>query len=120
MTGRYNEALSTINEINIKKERKLLFNTFDQVFISIFPNFVEVLNSMLLPNDQIWPKSPDFLNTELRIFALIRLGITDTESIATILEYSVNTIYIYKMRIKAKSTLSAEAFDHAIMNVKAV
>ncbi|AZI26340.1 hypothetical protein EA772_13675 [Pedobacter sp. G11] len=120
MTGRYKDALDTLNEINIKKERKLLFNTFDQVFISIFPNFVEVLNSMLPPNDRIWPKSPELLTTELRIFALIRLGITDTDSIAKILEYSVNTIYIYKMRIKAKSTLSAEAFDHAIMNVKAV
>ncbi|RZJ85642.1 MAG: hypothetical protein EOO20_19920 [Chryseobacterium sp.] len=120
MTGRYNEALSSLNEINIKKERQLLFNTFDEVFISIFPNFINVLNSMLSPQDQIWPKQPELLNTELRIFALIRLGITDTQAIATILEYSVNTIYIYKMRIKAKALVSAEVFDRTVMNVKAI
>lgn len=120
MTGRYSEALSSLNEINIKKERQLLFNTFDEVFISIFPNFIKVLNSMLSPKDQIWPKQPELLNTELRIFALIRLGITDTQAIATILEYSVNTIYIYKMRIKAKALVSAEVFDSTVMNVKAI
>ncbi len=75
---------------------------------------------MLSPQDQIWPKQPELLNTELRIFALIRLGITDTQAIATILEYSVNTIYIYKMRIKAKALVSAEVFDRTVMNVKAI
>ncbi|WP_051666114.1 DUF6377 domain-containing protein [Pedobacter sp. R20-19] len=120
MTGRYQEALHSLNEINIKKEREVLFNTFDQVFISIFPNFVAVLNAMLAPQDQIWPKHQQLLNTELRIFALIRLGITDLQAIATILEYSVNTIYIYKMRIKAKALVSGEEFDQVVMDVKAI
>lgn len=88
--------------------------------MSIFPNFITVFNSLLNEEDQIWPKAPELLNTDLRIFALIRLGISDNEAIATILEYSVNTIYVYKMRIKAKANVPGDEFDRIIMLVKAV
>ncbi|MDQ0967897.1 DNA-binding CsgD family transcriptional regulator [Flavobacterium sp. W4I14] len=88
--------------------------------MSIFPNFITVFNSLLNEEDQVWPKAPELLNTGLRIFALIRLGISDNEAIATILEYSVNTIYVYKMRIKAKANVSGDEFDRIIMSVKAV
>jgi hypothetical protein len=60
------------------------------------------------------------LNTDLRIFALVRLGIIDTEKSAHILEYSVNTIYNYKARTKAKSLISNDEFEHAIMEIKAL
>lgn len=59
------------------------------------------------------------LNTDLRIFALIRMGIDDNETIAKILEYSVNTIYVYKMRVKAKAK-NPEQFEQCIMDIKAV
>ncbi|RDC56979.1 tetratricopeptide repeat protein [Pedobacter chinensis] len=120
LAKRFGEILPSLNDIDIKKEREVLFNTFDSVFMSIFPNFIEVFNSLLNKEDQIWPKHPELLNTDLRIFALIRLGINDIQTIATILEYSVNTIYVYKMRIKAKALVSGEEFDTAIMSVKAV
>jgi len=120
LAKRYGEILPSLQEINIKNEREVLFNTFDSVFISIFPNFIEVFNSLLNKEDQIWPKHPDFLNTDLRIFALMRLGIHDVKSIAAILEYSANTIYVYKMRIKARALVSGDEFDRIVMSVKAV
>ncbi len=119
-TKKYDEILSTINEINIKKERETLFRMFDQIFLRIFPNFVTVFNSLLREEDQIWPKDHEVLNTDLRIFALMRLGINNNQAVANILEYSVNTIYVYKMRIKAKALVHGDEFDETIMSIKAV
>lgn len=120
VTKKYDEALAQVNEIDIQKERETLFYTFDHVFLKIFPNFITVFNSLLSKNDQIWPKDHEVLNTDLRIFALMRLGISDIETIANILEYSVKTIYVYKMRIKAKALVSSEQFDQKIMAIKSV
>jgi tetratricopeptide (TPR) repeat protein len=119
-TKKYDDLLTAVNEINIKKERETLFYTFDHIFLKIFPNFVSVFNSLLKKEDQIWPRDNEVLNTDLRIFALMRLGINDNETIANILEYSVNTIYVYKMRIKAKALVPSDQFDHKIMDIKAV
>jgi hypothetical protein len=112
--------LLSVNEINIKKERETLFYTFDHIFLKIFPNFIASFNAMFKEEDQIWPRDHEVLNTDLRIFALMRLGINDNETIANILEYSVNTIYVYKMRIKAKALVPGDQFDHRIMDIKAV
>lgn len=117
---KYDDILLSVNEINIKKERETLFYTFDHIFLKIFPNFINVFNSLLKKEDQVWPKDNEVLNTDLRIFALMRLGINDNETIANILEYSVNTIYVYKMRIKAKALVPSEQFDYIIMDIKAV
>ena len=119
-TKKYDDVLASVNEINIKKERETLFYTFDHVFLKIFPNFISSFNALFKEEDQIWPKDHEVLNTDLRIFALMRLGITDNETIANILEYSVNTIYVYKMRIKAKAIVPSDQFDHRIMDIKAV
>ncbi|MEN0054584.1 MAG: DUF6377 domain-containing protein [Mucilaginibacter sp.] len=120
LAKKHDDIQVAINEINIKKERELLFNTFDHIFLKIFPNFITAFNSLFKQEDQIWPKDNEVLNTDLRIFALIRMGVTDNETIANILEYSVNTIYVYKMRIKAKALISGEQFDQKIMAIKAV
>jgi hypothetical protein len=117
-TKKYDDILITINEINIKKERETLFYTFDHIFLKIFPNFITEFNSLLRKEDQIWPKDHEVLNVDLRIFALMRLGINDNQTIANILEYSVSTIYVYKMRIKAKALVSSEQFDSKIMAIK--
>jgi hypothetical protein len=119
-TKKYDDILITINEINIKKERENLFYTFDHIFLKIFPNFITEFNSLLRKEDQIWPKDHEVLNVDLRIFALMRLGINDNQTIADILEYSVSTIYVYKMRIKAKALVSSEQFDNKIMAIKLV
>lgn len=117
---KYDDILLAVNEINIKKERETLFYTFDHIFLKIFPNFISTFNSLFKKEDQIWPKDHEVLNTDLRIFALMRLGISDNETIANILEYSVNTIYVYKMRIKARALVPSDQFDHKIMDIKAV
>lgn len=117
---KYDDIQIIIDKINIKKDRDKLFYTFDHVFIKIFPNFINEFNSLFNKEDQIWPKEDEVLTTDLRIFALIRLGIADTETIAKILEYSEKTIYVYKMRIKAKALVPGDQFDHRIMEIKAV
>jgi hypothetical protein len=119
VTKKYQEIQLTIDEINIKKERETLFYTFDHTFLKIFPNFITTFNSLFKKEDQIWPKDHEVLNTDLRIFALKRMGISDDETVASILEYSVKTIYVYKMRIKAKSIYPADQFDLKLMASKA-
>jgi hypothetical protein len=116
---KYDDIRLIINNINIKKEREILYHSFDHIFLKIFPNFISVFNSLFEEKDQIWPQEHEVLNTDLRIFALIRMGINDNETIAKILEYSVNTIYVYKMRIKAKS-INPDQFEQRIMDIKAV
>jgi hypothetical protein len=116
---KYDDIRLIINNINIKKEREVLYYSFDHIFLKIFPNFISVFNSQFDEKDQIWPHEHEVLNTDLRIFALIRMGINDNETIAKILEYSVNTIYVYKMRIKAKSK-NPDQFEQCIMDIKAV
>ena len=84
------------------KEREIeeLNRNFDSAFLHLFPNFVNDINSLLLPDYQIHLKDENRLTTDLRIFALIRLGIDDSSKIAEFLHYSVNTIYNYRARLK--------------------
>ncbi len=117
---KYDDIQIMADRINIKKERDTLFYTFDHVFIKIFPNFIEEFNALFNKEDQIWPKEHEVLTTDLRIFALMRMAITDTETVANILEYSEKTIYVYKMRIKAKALVHGDQFDQRIMAIKAV
>lgn len=116
----YEDVLTLFSQINIKQERDHLFRTFDRVFLKLFPNFIHSFNALLKPEDQIWPRDNEVLNAHLRIFALIRLGITDNETIAKILEYSVNTVYTYKFRIKNKALVKPDDFDTSIMDIKVV
>jgi hypothetical protein len=109
-----------INEIQVQKEREILFQTFDKVFLKIFPNFIVSFNALFKKDDQVWPKDHEILTTDLRIFALTRLGIPDSESIAKILQYSSKTIYVYKMRLKAKSIYTAAEFDEKLMQIQAI
>jgi hypothetical protein len=116
----YEELLQIANEIDIKQERYTLFYTFDNIFLKLFPNFITTFNSLLKPEDQIWPKDNEVLNTNLRIFALMRLGIKDNQTIANILESAVSTIYTYKMRIKSKALVQGDDFENRIMEIKFV
>jgi len=112
------EALEVVTSMQISKEREYLYDTLDQIFLKLLPNFVPAFNELLRPEDQIWPQKSGSLNTVLRIFALMRLGIKDDETIAGILDYSVSTIYTYKIRVKAKAIVKGEEFDQRIMNIK--
>jgi tetratricopeptide (TPR) repeat protein len=120
MTKKLEELRFTVDSINIKREREELYHNFDKVFLKLFPDFVTVFNSLFKEEDKITLKEGQLLNTELRIFALIRMGIHDHERIAKILDYSVTTIYTYKTRIRNKSILPNEEFDRQIMSIRAI
>ena len=83
----------------IRDERKLFYDEFDRSFLDLFPNFVEDFNNLLTDDSKIYPKKDEHLNTELRIFALIRLGVTDANRIAHFLGYSLATVYNYRSKI---------------------
>ena len=91
--------LSKSTELKERELEELLLN-FDSVFLHLFPNFVNDFNALLQPEMWVKPKEENRLTTEIRIFALIRLGIEDSSKIAEFLHYSVNTIYNYRARIK--------------------
>ena len=95
-----------------------LYANFDSAFLHLFPNFVESLNELLLPEEQIVLKPDELLNTELRIFALIRLGIKDSSQIAELLHYSVNTIYNYRSRVKTKARVSRDDFEDLVAKIR--
>jgi len=114
----YRELAEIAKGIDIRKERKSLFYTFDNIFLKLFPNFISSFNSLLNAEDQIIPKKTEVLNTSLRIFALVRLGIKDSQTIANILEHSISTIYTYKFRVKSKAIVQGEEFDKKIMEIK--
>jgi hypothetical protein len=109
-----------VNNIQLKKEKEELLRSFDTVFLRIFPKFVARFNDLFNPEDQVKLKENELLNIDLRIFALIRMGITDNDKIAQILEYSVNTIYSYKTRIKNKAIVPNEEFEARIMEIKGI
>lgn len=114
----YKELSEIAKGIDIKKERTSLFHTFDNIFLKLFPNFISSFNALLKEEDQIIPKKTEVLNTSLRIFALVRLGIKDSQTIANILENTISTIYTYKFRIKSKAIIQGEEFDRMIMEIK--
>lgn len=95
-----------------------LYANFDSAFLHLFPNFVESLNALLLPEEQIILKPDELLNTELRIFALIRLGIKDSSQIAELLHYSVNTIYNYRSRVKTKARVLRDDFEDLVAKIR--
>ncbi len=101
----------------IDEELEIFYKNFDAIFLHIYPDFVEQLNSMLIPEERIVLKKGELLTTELRIFALIRLGISDSSKIAKLLRYSVNTIYNYRVKIKNKAAESREDFENRVMQI---
>lgn len=96
---------------------KELYANFDSVFLHIFPDFVKQFNELLREDEQIIVKNVGQLNTELRIFALIRLGITDSSQIAEFLHYSANTIYNYRARVKNKARISRDDFEELLAQI---
>jgi tetratricopeptide (TPR) repeat protein len=119
-TQQFSEISYILNKLNINIERENLFYSFDEVFLNLFPDFIGDFNALFEDTNRIELQQHKLLNTELRIFALIRLGINDNETIAKILNYSVNTIYTYKTKVKNRSFIPNDEFEHRIMQIKAV
>lgn len=101
----------------IEAELKELYETFDSIFLKIYPNFIEEFNELLLPEERIYPKQDELLTTELRIYALIRLGITDSNKIASFLRYSLRTVYNYRTKVRNKSAVSRDEFEDYVKRI---
>lgn len=119
-TKQYDELKNFPQNLNIQKEREALYERFDQIFLKLFPDFVNEFNKLLKPEEQTQLKEGELLNSDLRIYALIRLGIHDNEQIASFLDYSVNTIYAYKTKIKAKAACPSDQFKQKILDIKSI
>ena len=114
----YQQVNAVLNNIQIERERTILYQTLDNMILTLFPNFISSFNLLLREEDQLWPKAGETLNANLRIFALMRLGINDLDTIAKILNYRVSTVYTYKVRIKSKAIVPAEDFERKLMEIK--
>ena len=101
----------------IDKEVKVFYDTFDRTFLSLFPSFVDEFNRLLMPEEAIVPKKPGTLTTELRIFALIRLGISDSDKIAKFLRYSLTTIYNYRTKVRNKAAGDRSLLEAEVMKI---
>ena len=101
----------------LRDERKAFYRDFDKSFLDLFPRFVERFNNLLQEDGRITPKAGELLNTELRIFALIRLGVTDTNSIAHFLGYSLATVYNYRSKMRNKAVGDKDRFEQEVMGI---
>lgn len=99
------------------EELQNFYDMFDNAFLHLYPNFVDEFNALLKPETRVEPKRGERLNTELRIFALIRLGISDSSRIAALLRYSVNTIYNYRARTKSNAIGDRDSFEERIKTI---
>lgn len=101
-------------DLNAKTEQTQFYEDFDAAFLTLFPDFVASFNALLQPEHQLSVKKNGLLNTELRIYALIRLGIHDTTRIAHFLDYSTATVYNYRSKNRNKAICSPEDFESLV------
>lgn len=102
------------HDLNAKVEQTQFYADFDAAFLTLFPDFVSSFNALLQPEHQLTVKKNGLLNTELRIYALIRLGIHDTTRIAHFLDYSTATVYNYRSKIRNKAICPPEEFEELV------
>lgn len=115
ITRKYKEIeAATETHDTMKKELKDFYKSFDTVFLHIYPNFINDFNALLQPDKQIVPKEEELLNTELRIYALVRLGITDSVKIAEFLHCSPQTVYNNRFRVRNKAIIPREDFAETV------
>ena len=116
--NQFNEILTMTSSQSLKDDEiKELFDNFDSVFLNLFPNFVNDFNSLLKEECRITLTDKNRLTTDLRIFALIRLGIDESSHIADFLRYSPNSIYNYRARIKKNALCNRDDFEKRIKEI---
>lgn len=114
----FEKAMSLVRSPELSySEVKQLYASFDEIFLQIYPDFVKDFNTLLKPEERIELKDPTRLTTELRIYALVRLGMNDSVSIAKFLHCSVQTVYNTRHRTRSKGIIPAEDFAKAVMNL---
>jgi cell division protein FtsB len=101
----------------MENELKEFYDIFDETFLKLFPTFVKDFNALLNDEGKICPKVDGKLNTELRVFALIRLGVTDSEKIAQFLRCSVTTIYNYRVKVRNSALGERARIEEKVMDI---
>lgn len=111
MAGRFDEVRELTKSPELShSELKELYANFDRIFLQIYPEFIADFNSLLRPEEEIRLKKGELLNTELRIYALVRLGLNDSVKISNFLHCSVQTVYNTRLRIRNKARVPREEF----------
>jgi len=103
--------------LDIDDELRNFYNNFDETFLHLFPTFAEDVNRLLNPEQQLEPKPGRLLNTELRILALIRLGVTDNVKIAHFLRTSLSTVYNYRSKLRNAALSNPAEFETEISKI---
>ena len=115
-----NELLSILSSSKRgTEESQNFFSQFDKIFLSLYPSFVNELNSLLIPEAQIELKEDNELTPSLRVAALVRLGVTESPKIAGILSYSLQTIYNYRSTLK-NNAIDKEHFEENLQKLCSV
>ncbi len=101
----------------LENEQKEFYKTFDSIFLNLYPTFVEEFNALLAEEERIERRPGDLLNRELRIYALLRLGIADSQRIASFLRCSLSTVYNYRTRMRNRAAVPRDAFEERVMQI---
>lgn len=118
MNGQTEELFRELKSTQlVENELEEFYTNFDTAFLRLFPDFVTEFNALLAEGEEITLKPGELLNTELRIFALIRLGITDSNKIAQFLRYSLKTIYNYRTKMRNKARGLRDDFEKEVMRI---
>lgn len=108
------DLLKMLNSSRLSEaDTREFFINFDNSFVKLYPEFIERFNQLLCPGKEIKLKKGEILNTELRIYALMRLGVTDSAQIANLLFYSTQTIYNYRSAVKSRA-VNPESFENDV------
>ena len=114
---RADEARTKLYHIGIKNERARIAATFDTAFLKLFPNWLDEFNSLFPDNMKVRLSEDGTMPMDVRIFALMRLGFGNPAEVAKYLNLSIDTVYVYKSRIKARAIVDNDEFDKRIMAI---
>jgi len=118
LTGKTDDLSNEIKSTKfIDAELKEFYSNFDSTFVQLFPSFIEELSNLMVDDDEVKLKCGEILNTGLRVFALIRLGIKDSDKISFFLRYSATTIYNCRTRFRNKAKGPRNEFEANVMQI---
>lgn len=117
-TGQFDEVIAlTSSDTMVQNELKEFYRSFDAIFLHVYPDFVDDFNALLRPEERITLKEGELLNTELRIYALVRLGIGDSVKIADFLHCSPQTVYNKRLKTRNKAIIPKEEFAATVQSL---
>lgn len=117
-TDKREDLLKSLKSKDItERELAEFYQEFDNTFLDLYPDFVDQFNKLLQPEEKIVLKNGELMNTELRIFALVRLGVVESSQIAEFLRYSITTIYNYRTRMRNKALGARDEFEFQVQKI---